>query len=188
MWEEVAVGMRVGGRRTVLVPPSASLRPRKKGRALLAPPGETMRFECELRSIESGVTALAVRSGLLGVGSVAAPLALIALTNWLCCLLWAGLPPPGHARSGARALAPSLFFFCWAHGLLALFGGSVRVRGSGAHRAPHARHAHGRGRDTRGSVFAEARVSVQAHTERHTCRQTARSSPALSSVSRSTGL
>ena len=82
--------------------------------------------------------------------------------------------PPGHARSGARALAPSLFFFCWAHGLLALFGGSVRVRGSGAHRAPHARHAHGRGQDTRGSVFDEVRVSVQAHTERHTCGQTAR--------------
>ena len=103
MWEEVAVGMRVGGRRTVLVPPSASLRPRKKGRALLAPPGETMRFECELRSIESGVTALAVRSGLLGVGSVAAPLALIALTNWLCCLLWAGLPQPADAAEASSA-------------------------------------------------------------------------------------
>jgi hypothetical protein len=85
MWEEVAQGMHLGGRRQVLVPPSALLRPTKKGRITTIPAGDTASFECELRSIEAGALATAVRLGLWGQGSIVPALAVIALTN-LCCL------------------------------------------------------------------------------------------------------
>ena len=116
MWEEAVVGMREGDSRIVLVPPSARVRPTKKGRELQVPEGDTIRFECELCAIETGAMAFSVRSGLLGVGSVAAPLAFILLTN-LCCYLfygwsiadprvWIGGPPqPAHAAEVVVSLS-----------------------------------------------------------------------------------
>ena len=61
MWEECTVGMRVGGKRRVLVPPSATLRPLKKGQRDTIPPDETARFDCELVAIEDGLVGLSVR-------------------------------------------------------------------------------------------------------------------------------
>ena len=61
MWEECTEGMRVGGKRRVLVPPSATLRPLKKGQRDTIPAGETARFDCELVGIERGLVGLSVR-------------------------------------------------------------------------------------------------------------------------------
>ena len=61
MWEECTEGMRVGGKRRVLVPPSATLRPLKKGQRDTIPTGETARFDCELVGIERGLVGLSVR-------------------------------------------------------------------------------------------------------------------------------
>lgn len=96
MWEEAVQGMRSGGRRTVLVPPSASIRPtNNKGGELMVPAGDTIRFECELLAIQSGLGAFAVRAGLIGVGSVVPGLAIIALTNLGCYLFygWSMMDP-----------------------------------------------------------------------------------------------
>ena len=80
IWDECIVGMRVGGTRRVLVPPSARLRPLKKGRDTI-PPGETATYECKLLAIEQGVVALGVQAGILGEGSVFPPLLFLALFN-----------------------------------------------------------------------------------------------------------
>ena len=97
MWEEAVQGMKVGGRRAVLVPPSASIRPtNNKGGALMVPAGDTIRFECELLAVRTtGPVAFAVRAGLLGVGSVVPGLAIIALTNLGCYLFygWSMMDP-----------------------------------------------------------------------------------------------
>ena len=61
MWEECTAGMAVGGKRRVLVPPSATLRPLKKGQRDTIPPGETARFDCELVGIERGFVGLSAR-------------------------------------------------------------------------------------------------------------------------------
>ena len=95
MWEEAVQGMRVGGRRRVLVPPSAILRPKKKGREMVVPDGDTIAFECELCSIETGPLASCVRAGLLGVGSFGPGFAIILLTNLFCYLVygWSMIDP-----------------------------------------------------------------------------------------------
>ena len=68
-WEEAVEGMRVGGTRRLLVPPSAKMQLRAANQRALVPDGETVRFDCELLAIETGAAALAVRSGLLGAAS-----------------------------------------------------------------------------------------------------------------------
>ena len=84
-WEAAAEGMQVGGRRRVLVSPSATLVPLKRGveaRSVI-PDGETGRFELELVGVHSGLHARLVRLGLAGVGrSDVAPL-LAYVLFWL---------------------------------------------------------------------------------------------------------
>ena len=66
-WEEAVEGMRVGGTRRLLVPPSAKLQLRSESQRDLVPEGETVRFECKLLDIETNpVVAFAVRSGIIG--------------------------------------------------------------------------------------------------------------------------
>ena len=67
-WEEAIEGMRVGGSRRLLVPPSAKLGLRDQKQRDLVPEGETVRFDCELQGIESGLSAAAYNSGLVGGG------------------------------------------------------------------------------------------------------------------------
>ena len=89
MWEEACLGMCAGGRRTVLVPTSARLRPtNSKGRELQVPAGDTVSFTCEMLGVRTGALALGVRSGLLGVGSLAPAIAVITLTNVMCYLYY----------------------------------------------------------------------------------------------------
>lgn len=58
LWEEAVAGMRVGGRRRLLVPPSASFRAQAtSGSAGAIEADETIRFEFELQAIESGPAA-----------------------------------------------------------------------------------------------------------------------------------
>ena len=66
VWEAAAIGMRPGGRRRVLVCPSASIQPFKRGveAKRMIPDGETGRFEIELLEIESGWRARMVRFGV----------------------------------------------------------------------------------------------------------------------------
>jgi hypothetical protein len=90
MWEEAVQGMRSGGRRTVLVPPSASIRPtNNKGGELMVPAGDTIRFECELLAVQSGLVAFAVRAGLMGVAA--------------SCPAWRSLRSPIWAATSSMA-------------------------------------------------------------------------------------
>ena len=89
LWEEAVTGMRVGGRRRILVPPSAVLRPLKKGKVVRVPEGDTAGFDCELCRVEAGATALLVRLGLWGQGSFAPAFVFVMLVN-LGCYLWYG--------------------------------------------------------------------------------------------------
>ena len=61
----------------------------------MVPAGDTIRFECELLAVQSGLGAFAVRAGLMGVGSVVPGLAIIALTNLGCYLFygWSMMDP-----------------------------------------------------------------------------------------------
>ena len=112
MWEEAVAGMQVGETRRVLVPPSATLRPMKKGRQLATPsPSDTIAFECKLCAVESGLLAFCVRIGLLGVGSFGPAFGIILLTNLLCYGLygWSMMdpavwlaPPPASATMATR--------------------------------------------------------------------------------------
>ena len=95
LWEEAVQGMRVGGQRLVLVPPSATLAPAQRGAPLAVPEGETVRYTCEICAIETGALALCVRAGLLGVGTVGAPFAFVALLNLLGLYLIFGLATDG---------------------------------------------------------------------------------------------
>ena len=97
-WDEALAGMREGGRRRVLVPPSASLRPlRNQGVRDTIPNGETAVYEIELRRIERGPVAAGVQAGLLGEGSWFPALASLALFNlflWLVLYpILVGIPP-----------------------------------------------------------------------------------------------
>jgi hypothetical protein len=68
-WEDAVEGMRVGGTRRLLVPPSAKLVLRASNQRMLVPEGETVTFDVELEGVESGVTAFSVRRGWSGAGS-----------------------------------------------------------------------------------------------------------------------
>ena len=106
MWEEAVLGMRVGGRRVVLVPPSASIRPmNSKGRELSTPAGDTIRYTCELCAVRKGAVAFGVRSGLMGVGSLAPAIATIVLTNMGCYFFYAGLYSPQPADAAEVAVS-----------------------------------------------------------------------------------
>ena len=108
MWDDCLLGMRVGGARRILLPPSATRRPSKKGRDII-PPGETAVIECDLVRIERGAVALGVRYGLLGEGSVFMPLAAIAVLNaWLGLIVFPWLlgGPPASAATTAFAEPP----------------------------------------------------------------------------------
>ena len=108
LMEEAVVGMRVGGSRAVLVPPSArtKLVPRNsKGRELQVPVGDTIRYTTELVAVRTGAWALAVRIGLLGTGSIVPGLAIIALANVASYLLFGNSmpPPPADAATVEEA-------------------------------------------------------------------------------------
>ena len=104
-WEAAAEGMQVGGRRRVLVSPSATLQPLKRGveaRSVI-PDGETGRFELELVGMQSGLQARLVRSGVAGVGrSAVAPL-LAYVLSWLA-LFPDALLGPGFQVPWAKLL------------------------------------------------------------------------------------
>ena len=64
-WEEAVAGMRVGGARRLLVPPSAKLRPLlSSGRTDLE--RETGKFELQLLTVERGLKASLVKAEVLG--------------------------------------------------------------------------------------------------------------------------
>lgn len=65
-WDEALEGMRVGGARRVLVPPSAKVSPSQDG---VVPTGDTARFECSLVRVESGLKAAAAKAKLTGMGA-----------------------------------------------------------------------------------------------------------------------
>ena len=68
-WEEAVTGMKVGGRRRLLVPPSAKMQILRDRRDhVLVPEGETIRFDCSLIAIEEGFSAALYRSGFVGAG------------------------------------------------------------------------------------------------------------------------
>ena len=68
MWEEAVKDMRVGGQRRLLVPPSAAVALAGDASELV-PEGETLRFDCTLRGLESGLAAAAVEKGLSGAAA-----------------------------------------------------------------------------------------------------------------------
>jgi len=79
MWEDAVQGMRVGGERRILIPPSASLSVLGSASDLV-PKGDTIAFNCELVGIESGLAAAAVRNGFAGTsGSGGARIRLLLL-------------------------------------------------------------------------------------------------------------
>lgn len=63
-WSDVVGGMRVGGVRRALVPPSAKLRPNYP-----MPDDETTRIDVRLQSIVTGPRAAMVKAGLSGAGT-----------------------------------------------------------------------------------------------------------------------
>ena len=67
-WEEAVTGMKVGGRRRLLVPPSAKMNLRDRNQRVIVPEGETIRFDCRLIAIEEGISAKLYLSGLVGAG------------------------------------------------------------------------------------------------------------------------
>ena len=129
MWEEAVSGMRSGGQRRILVPPSAVLRPLKKGKVVSVPEGDTVAFDCELCRVETGALALAVRLGLWGQGSLAPALGFLFMVN-LGCYLWYGsimltepatamAPPYTAGTATVAAIQPSVASTCSAKRLLA---------------------------------------------------------------------
>lgn len=87
-WDEVICGMAVGGERRVLISPSASFLPEASASGGEITAGETIRFEVQLLSIETGVGALlgkleAPREGLVQVKPNQAPGLIILFLSFL---------------------------------------------------------------------------------------------------------
>lgn len=95
LWSEAIAGMRVGGRRKLMVPPSSKYRP--EAAAGVIQDGETIRFELELLGIEAGAGAV-LATLTSGLGSYELPLPFVDRTLTL-------------TRKGALRLAIVLLSF-----------------------------------------------------------------------------
>mmetsp|Transcript_4293 Transcript_4293/g.9813 ORF Transcript_4293/g.9813 Transcript_4293/m.9813 type:complete len:239 (-) Transcript_4293:135-851(-) len=122
LWDALVEDMRIGGRRRVLVPPSAEFQPRQTSSSGAIDEGETIRFDLDLIGVETGLAAwptkleadLRVRARRRGV----TPVGLLFLLSLLPYLLpdelkpglWKGGPDDGLVALVKQALAPPAAF------------------------------------------------------------------------------
>ena len=94
VWQDAIEGMRVGGTRRVLIPPSSSFTPLQTGAAFAEDPlgeGETIRLDLELLAIETGPSAFL--ASLKGKSVRPTPLGALFLLSLLPYLLPPELQP-----------------------------------------------------------------------------------------------
>ena len=65
-WEDAVEGMRIGGERRVLVPPSAKLRLKDASQRELVSEDDTVRFDIVCLGLETGFSEWQIRNGISG--------------------------------------------------------------------------------------------------------------------------